>query len=92
MSRRKADDDDAERAGDDQDRDLPDESDMDSTDEEGLDACPFCRKMIFEDAERCPHCGQYLSDQDRLSRGPSMWVVWVIVGLLIAAVLGWMFR
>lgn len=88
MSRQPAhNDDDAEREQ--ADRELPDESDMDSTDEEGLDACPFCRKMIFEDAERCPHCGQYLVDQGQA--GASTWVVWVIVALLIAGALAWMF-
>ena len=36
--------------------------------------CPHCGKEIYEDAERCPHCERYLSDEDaarRKNRGSS---------------------
>ena len=37
-----------------EDRELPDEADMDSFDGPSIAACPYCRKMISEDAEHAP--------------------------------------
>jgi len=44
--------------------------------------CPFCKKEIYEQAELCPHCGRYISDEDLPARHPP----WVIVGAVIALV------
>ena len=42
--------------------------------------CPYCRRPIHEDAQRCPYCEQYLSDEDApTSRKP--W--WIIVGAVV---------
>jgi predicted nucleic acid-binding Zn ribbon protein len=72
------------------DRDLPDESDMDDSDEPELLACPNCRKMISEDAERCHHCGSYISREDKRTRVP-YWLVAVLL-VMIAIILFWSFR
>jgi predicted nucleic acid-binding Zn ribbon protein len=65
------------------DVELPEE-DMD-TDNAGEDThpCPYCREPIYEDAVRCPHCGNYLSREDAPLRRP----VWMIVGALICLVI-----
>jgi hypothetical protein len=42
--------------------------------------CPSCRREIHEDAERCPYCEQYISQEDGgLSR--KSW--WIIVGVAL---------
>jgi predicted nucleic acid-binding Zn ribbon protein len=71
-----------------EDRELPDESDMDSFDEPSLDACPYCRKLINEDAIRCHHCGQYINQEDAPHRLP-LWI-WVGVILLGISFVVWM--
>lgn len=50
--------------------------------------CPYCRAEIIEDAEQCPRCGKYITDEDapRPSRG-SFWVILMILALLAAAML-----
>jgi hypothetical protein len=68
-------------------RELPDESDMDSFDEPGLDTCPYCRKMISEDAERCHHCGNYISAADAPRRALPWWF-WI--GVITAGVVALM--
>jgi hypothetical protein len=44
--------------------------------------CPHCGEAVYEEAERCPRCATYLSEEDAPVRNP--W--WVVVGAL--AVLG----
>lgn len=50
-------------------------------------ACPECRDPVYEDAERCPNCGHYLSREDASRRRP--W--WVVAGVLacLATVFWW---
>lgn len=48
-------------------------------DDETSDDCPHCGKPIYDDAERCPFCGLYLSREVAPSRKP--W--WVTVGVLV---------
>ena len=52
--------------------------------------CPHCLRPVYEDAERCPGCGRYLSREDAPKRHP--W--WLVVGVLVclAVVLGWVVR
>ena len=42
--------------------------------------CPSCKADVHEDAERCPHCGEYIT------RSTSPWsgrpLVWIALGLL----------
>ena len=49
--------------------------------------CPHCRADVYEDAERCPRCGKYLSREDSPRRHP--W--WVVAGALacLAMVFWW---
>ncbi len=78
-----ADDDDVHPEG-------PDPSEMDSSDDPDLDVCPHGRRMIVEDAERCPHCGEYVAPGDvPLSR--PWWIAIVIVLVLLFTGLLWIF-
>jgi hypothetical protein len=65
---------------DEDDPEAPDPSDMDSHDEPDLDACPYCRKLIYEDTEQCPHCKRYLSEEDAPLSKPA----WIVIGTLLA--------
>jgi hypothetical protein len=71
-------------------RDRDDEFDVDESDdlddEDSSDAvtmpCPHCFGTIYDDSERCPHCGQYLSREDLPYRPP----LWVVIGVSICLV------
>ncbi len=66
------------------DHEFPDD-DGDDDDDETI-PCPHCRKAVYEDAERCPSCGCYLSREDTPRRQP--W--WVMVGVIAClGALGW---
>jgi hypothetical protein len=64
--------------------DLDDEAWDEEEDDEGDDddptiPCPRCRREIYEDAERCPYCGSWVSREDaRPARRP--W--WFIAGVI----------
>ena len=55
------------------DRELPDPV---------LSRCPYCKKMIAEDSEVCPKCGNYLSVED--STEPQRFPIWFAMGLVLA--------
>jgi hypothetical protein len=48
--------------------------------------CPYCHRPVYEEAERCPHCEQYLTEEDRPVRPP-----WLVAGafLCLLVALGW---
>ena len=52
--------------------------------------CPHCGELVFEEAELCPNCGQYLSLEDSPRRKP--W--WVVAGVLtcLGIVTWWIFH
>ena len=74
----------------DDDRELPDPSDIDDHDEPDLLPCPNCRRMINEDADWCHHCKQYITHGSGPRRLPAV-VVAIIVTVMIAVVLTWVF-
>jgi len=50
--------------------------------------CRYCREEIHEDADRCPHCGQYQSAEDAPSEPKSKtWIVLMVLALLAAAIM-----
>jgi predicted nucleic acid-binding Zn ribbon protein len=66
--------------------DSPDEDD--AGDDEPTILCPWCKRQIHEDAQRCPYCEQYISDEDA-PRAARPW--WIVVGVIVALciVLSW---
>jgi hypothetical protein len=70
------------------DHENPDESDM--TDEPATFPCPYCKRELTEDAERCHYCGAYLSQED--APKPISWTWLVAVILLIAILLTWLWK
>jgi len=42
--------------------------------------CPNCGKEIYEDAERCPYCGEYVVFTNSQWVGRPLW--WILLGIL----------
>jgi hypothetical protein len=63
--------------------------DTSSDDEDATVPCPHCGADVYDDAEQCPTCGQYLSHIDAPAAGRSWWIVGgALICLLI--VIWWM--
>jgi predicted nucleic acid-binding Zn ribbon protein len=73
---------------DDEEDDLVDYGDDD--DEEATIRCPYCRAEIWEEAQQCPECGEYLSLEDRRSRHEwqPRWIILTAIMLLLLFGLG----
>jgi hypothetical protein len=61
------------------------DEDYDSDEEQNSDddytvLCPSCKADVYEDAERCPNCGAYITYSTSLWSGRSL--VWIVLGLL----------
>jgi predicted amidophosphoribosyltransferase len=76
-------------------RDRDDEFELDESDELDDDSpslmpCPNCFSTIYEETQRCPHCGEYLSEETFFHRPP--W--WVSLGVILCllVVLRWIVR
>ena len=69
-----------------------DEFEMDDTDDAGETTapCPNCGRQIYDDAEQCPHCGYYITEEES-SHTSKPW--WVMAGFAVcfAIVLHWLF-
>lgn len=75
---------------DDDELDADDEFDQD--DDQTL-PCPYCGEPVYDEAEQCPACGNYLSEEDAPRRPKPLWIVagvaacivivicWVVLGL-----------
>jgi hypothetical protein len=65
------------------DHDKDDWDDEDDVEETDLDdetvPCPYCRRPVHEEAERCPHCETYISHEDA---PPARRPWWFILGFL----------
>jgi hypothetical protein len=57
-----------------------DEPSWDEDDDDYTVPCPFCKRPIHEDAQRCPYCGNYISEEDR---PPQRKPWWIVVGVLV---------
>jgi len=67
------------------DDDLPEEGDEDAE-----TPCPYCGAPIYDDAVRCPHCGEYLSAEDAPYQPRPWWLIaGVVAGLIV--ILQWIF-
>ena len=74
------------RDDDPEDCEWPD-PDEDDHDDDPTAPCPHCGEPIYDDAERCPDCGHYLSREDAPRSRPA----WFVVGFLLclAVVMTW---
>jgi hypothetical protein len=66
---------------DDEDEWDSEEGEASDDDEEPTIPCPYCKRQIHEDSQRCLFCEKYISEEDATaSRKP--W--WIIVGVCSA--------
>lgn len=68
-------DDDDDRECDDEDEDWSDDDEVDTI------PCPHCGQDVHEEAQFCPRCENYLSEEDSPSP-PKPW--WMLIGALLA--------
>ena len=71
------------------DRDSIDENE-DWDDEDDVVPCGNCGRDIYDDAERCPYCGEYISRENRRLTGKPWWMILGVL-LCIIVVYGWIF-
>jgi hypothetical protein len=66
----------------------PDEND----DEDDLIPCPSCGRPIFDDAEQCPHCGDYVvaGSTSPLAGKPAWYVLLALMGILAVIALSFL--
>jgi hypothetical protein len=80
-----------------EDWDNPNEFDEEAPDDEDLDddrstvPCPYCRRPVYEDAEYCANCDEYISLEDAPPERKPVWIVWTAV-ILLATMLLWYLR
>ena len=61
----------------------PDAADTDRPADDAV-PCPFCRRAVYEDADVCPGCGNFIGGGDDPSPRHPWWVTLGIVLCLIA--------
>jgi hypothetical protein len=59
-------------------------------DDEPTIPCPYCGQDIHEDSPRCPHCENYLSQEDS-PPAPKPWWFLIGAGLGLLVFLRWLF-
>jgi hypothetical protein len=63
--------------------------DTSEDDEDPTIDCPHCGAEVYDDAEQCPACGRYLTEEDAPAKLPPLWIlIGVVVCILI--VIAWM--
>lgn len=64
----------------DDDESWPGEEPADADEGAPTGPCPYCRREIYEDVERCPYCERYITAADA---PPARKPWWIIVGALV---------
>ncbi len=72
-----------------EDYEYPDEDESSEDDDETV-PCPHCHKPVYEDAEQCPACGNYLSRASDSRKAPPVWI-FIGVTLCFLILLTWIF-
>ncbi len=57
------------------------------SDQDNMLPCPHCRAEIYDEAEQCPYCGEFILSDARPFASKPTWVQWLFV--LIVAVIIW---
>lgn len=62
--------------------------DTSSDDDDATIPCPKCGEDVYDDAEQCPACGRYLSEEDALAAGRPWWII-IGVAICLLVVIAW---
>jgi ribosomal protein S27AE len=66
----------------------PDDDEIDET----LAECPKCGASVYDDIEKCPHCGDWIGTPEfAAGRGKRVFVV-IVALILLSLTLWWLFR
>jgi len=82
----------SDRSGDDRDEGPLPEDLEEFGDDESADVapCPACGAEIYAEADRCPYCGQYVTEPWR-NRESGRWWLWGLAALaVLAALVAWL--
>lgn len=60
----------------------------DDSDDEPTVPCPYCKDEILENSPYCPHCGQYISEEEHPGPKKPLWVFLTVLVCLAVAL--WM--
>lgn len=69
------------------DDEYPDDDAYEEDDESLTVRCPECGADVYEDAEQCPECGNYITASTNPWQGRSL--IWIGLGLLGVVALLW---
>jgi len=70
----------------DNDRDAPQPGDLDDSSSDTL-PCPACRMMVYDDTDRCPHCGQWIMPlAGYRSHRKQIWTAIIVFVLVVALI------
>ncbi len=73
-------------------RDLDESDSWDANDESDADmACPQCHGRVAEDANKCPHCGEWMTPVEPSGAFSRKWWIAVAVLLMLFAILRYVF-
>jgi uncharacterized paraquat-inducible protein A len=77
--------DDSDEDADLNDSEFPDPSDMDDDEQDSTDThpCPHCKTPIYDQSPRCPHCGNFISQNKSSIRKPIWFLIAAILCLLV---------
>lgn len=50
--------------------------------------CPSCGQEMFEDADRCSHCGEYVVGDGGSGSGRGTFAMWVVLTSVVMLILG----
>jgi len=68
----------------------PDEEDVGDDPEDDQLPCPSCGRMIFDDADRCPYCGDWIMPLAAATAcGRGTWVWWTALVLAVVLLITW---
>jgi hypothetical protein len=67
-----------------------DDYESDEEEEDTTDICPYCKQAIYDDTIHCPHCGEYISEEDRPTSTKPWWIL-AGVGICLYIIYRWSF-
>jgi hypothetical protein len=61
-----------------------DDNDAGETEDAATVPCPYCRQPVFEDAEYCANCEEYISLEDAPPERKPLWIVVTVIACLLS--------
>jgi hypothetical protein len=81
--------DDSETDGYGPDLDDEEEDDAEADTEDDQLPCPSCGNLIYDDTDRCPHCGDWVMPLAAAAAGHGHWIWWTALVLAVVLFVTW---